>query len=100
MQKSAIAAGVVDFALPPDGIALVLRKIAASPHLIYSEDIEEAEDIFPAIESITLRKIIAQLRSATGVDFNHYKKATIKRRIVRRMVIHKLESPEAYAQLL
>jgi two-component system, chemotaxis family, CheB/CheR fusion protein len=40
------------------------------------------------------------LRSTTGVDFTHYKVATIDRRIHRRMLLYKLDRLADYAQYL
>ena len=40
------------------------------------------------------------LNAAAGVDFTFYKKSTIKRRIARRMALHKLEHLTAYVKYL
>ena len=40
------------------------------------------------------------LRTATGVDFSLYKTGTIKRRVARRMVLHKIDSLERYGSYL
>ena len=45
-------------------------------------------------------EIFAMLRSATGVDFRHYKPGTILRRTHRRMALLKLESAEHYLRYL
>ena len=74
MPGSAIAAGVADVVLPLDGIARQLVSMARD---------SEPE---PAIAGETeLAKILRLVRSATGVDFTHYKQSTIQRRINRRM---------------
>jgi len=41
--------------------------------------------------------LLLVLRQRTGVDFTHYKRATLQRRIERRMVLHKYESLKEYA---
>ena len=46
------------------------------------------------------RQVFQLLRSASGVDFNNYKLPTLKRRIERRMVLHRLSSLERYVELL
>src|SRR6185295_20269133 len=46
-----------------------------------------------------LRKIFTLLKE-TGVDFNQYKQPTIRRRLQRRMVLHKLTSIEQYLKYL
>src|SRR5882724_9591664 len=40
------------------------------------------------------------LRKAFGTDFTEYKDTTIRRRIKRRMVLRKMEEPQAYVQFL
>jgi two-component system, chemotaxis family, CheB/CheR fusion protein len=46
------------------------------------------------------KKILLLLRSHCGVDFSLYKSSTIQRRIARRMVLNKNDSPEDYARFL
>ena len=46
-----------------------------------------------------LQKIFLLLRAQTGHDFSGYKLNTIRRRIERRMAIHRLESLADYAAL-
>jgi two-component system, chemotaxis family, CheB/CheR fusion protein len=46
------------------------------------------------------KKILLLLRNHCGVDFSLYKSTTIRRRIARRMVLNKLDTPEAYARFL
>ena len=45
-------------------------------------------------------RILMLLRSKTGHDFSQYKQNTIRRRIERRMGVHNLEDPDAYARYL
>ena len=40
------------------------------------------------------------MRNASGVDFSHYKQPTIKRRLQRRMLLHKITSLEQYVKFL
>jgi two-component system CheB/CheR fusion protein len=46
------------------------------------------------------KKILLLLRNHAGVDFSLYKSSTIQRRIARRMVLTKHETPADYAQFL
>ncbi len=46
------------------------------------------------------KKNLLLLRNHCGVDFSLYKSNTIQRRIKRRMVLNKLNTPEAYAHFL
>jgi two-component system CheB/CheR fusion protein len=47
-----------------------------------------------------LRRILAHVRVRTGHDFSKYKRATILRRIARRMQVTRAESPNDYYDVL
>jgi two-component system CheB/CheR fusion protein len=97
MPGSAIAAGGVDFVLPPAGIARQLASLA--PHSFIGLDPEQ--EMEPSNEAdAELGKIFHLLLSATGVDFTHYKHSTIKRRIRRRMALRGFERLEDYIKVL
>lgn len=53
-----------------------------------------------AINEKELRKIYVILHNKKGVDFSHYKRTTINRRIFRRMALNKLKSLEEYTRIL
>jgi two-component system CheB/CheR fusion protein len=89
MPGSAIAAGVVDFVLPPAGIARHLDAIARDAHVRIAPP-EQSE----------LAKIFRLVRSATGVDFTHYKRSTLARRLKRRMALRGFEKLEDYSREL
>jgi two-component system CheB/CheR fusion protein len=94
MPRSAIASGCVDLVLPPERIAAELARIALKP--ISLEELPEAS---PAREE-DWSHLFQLLRAAFGVDFTYYKKATIRRRLGRRMALHKLESLKEYLLFL
>jgi len=98
MPRSAIAAACVDFVLPPEGIASELARIGRHPYLGI-ELPAQAEELVDDRDD-ELRKIFVVLQRAIGVDFTYYKYSTIKRRIARRMLLHKLESLKQYLQFL
>ncbi len=98
MPRSAVAAGNVDFVLPPSLIARELERISRHVHVFASDDAAEAESA-PAGDQ-TLNKIFQLLRNVSRVDFNYYKQGTIKRRITRRMFLRKVDSLPSYLQLL
>ena len=98
MPHSAIAAGVVDFVLPPAGIARELARLGRHPYVALPAA-AKAEDPLPE-SGEDLNKVFILLRSATGVDFSLYKPTTLKRRIARRMVLHKVESLVNYVRYL
>ncbi|MDD2903030.1 MAG: PAS domain-containing protein, partial [Syntrophales bacterium] len=47
-----------------------------------------------------LEQILLLLQKVTGVNFTLYKRSTLRRRIMRRMVLHKLENLESYLKFL
>jgi len=93
MPHSAIAAGAIDFILPPAGIASEIARIAHHSYVARDGD----GDRFNEHE---LAKVFALLRSAHDVDFAHYKSPTIERRIRRRMALHKVETLRDYLSIL
>ena len=93
MPQSAAATGMVDFILPPEKIAEELVRLARHPAL--SPDISV---IFEDGQS--LRQIFQLLRRATSVDFSLYKPSTIRRRLLRRLMLNKFTKLEQYVALL
>jgi two-component system CheB/CheR fusion protein len=98
MPRSAIAAGCVDFVLPPEDIGRELARIGRHPYLGLSVPALAAD--LPAEREEDLPKIFLVLRHAKGVDFTYYKASTIKRRIARRMLVHKVENFKQYLKRL
>ncbi|MGB8698738.1 MAG: CheR family methyltransferase, partial [Thermosynechococcaceae cyanobacterium] len=94
MPNTVVATGQVDFVLTPPDIAAELANISRHPYVAHTSP---AKAIAALAEGETaLQTIFALLRTATGVDFTLYKHATLKRRILRRMVLYRLESLEDY----
>jgi two-component system, chemotaxis family, CheB/CheR fusion protein len=98
MPRSAIAAGCVDYVLPPKEIAHELARIARHPYVFRDRSVESAEMI--SVGTSGLSSIFGMLRRATGLDFTHYRQTTIVRRIHRRMVVHKIEKLDDYVKYL
>ena len=93
MPRSAIATGIVDFVLPIEELARRLVELirdketfAANEPRNFNEDV--------------LRRILAHVRVRTGHDFAKYKRATVVRRIVRRMQVMRCDDPAEYYNLL
>ena len=104
MPRSAIAAGCVDFELPPDRIAEELARLARHPH-VGTVEAARREGLLPPYEepivgADSFNQILQLVRRVTGVDFSHYKQKTIQRRITRRMALLKLDGLKAYADYL
>lgn len=97
MPRAAIATGMADMILPPPEIALKLTELAAHPYV--REFLPIGGDEL-AIRDEQLRRIFDLLRPASGIDFKHYKLPTIKRRLLRRMALHRLTEVQHYVRLL
>src|SRR5713101_8535277 len=98
MPRSALAAGCVDLVLPPDGIAEELARICEHPYVAHSPSSTIAK-LIPDSDP-HLKNILLSLRMANKIDFSDYKPATVKRRILRRMTLHKIEKVKEYVHFL
>lgn len=77
MSRVAVATGLIDFVLPLEGIASHLMRTI--PHALDIDADDAPEDM--------LRELLILLRVRTGHDFAHYKRATLFRRVARRMQV-------------
>ena len=103
MPRNAIGTGLVDYVLPARDMAqqIISYRDASRRMRLPSEAApspEQRED-GPDAE-IALGKILAQVHDLTGHDFAHYKRATVLRRIGRRLQVHNLENLPAYLDFL
>lgn len=100
MPRSAASSGAVDFVLPLAEIARALAELAASndasPKIAPTDQAPAATDDgtslpmpdYSAAEGKALEAIIRILQMATGVDFHHYKRPSLARRVRHR--VHEL----------
>jgi two-component system CheB/CheR fusion protein len=95
MPRSAIVAGCVDQILSSEAIAQELIRLCQHPYVNRPRPPEEVP-----LNEKGFDDILNILRTAKGVDFNHYKPGTVRRRVMRRMAIHRLETPAQYAAYL
>ena len=102
MPRSAIAAGCVDFVLSPENIADELARIAKHPYVAGHppERVAPSEAEKESAAKNGFKKILLLLRNHSGMDFSLYKSTTIRRRIARRMLLNKVNRPDAYANFL
>ena len=93
MPRSAIATGLADLVLP-------VRELAARmPDLVRAK--RRLRDDPEALgDEEVLRRILALLRTRTGHDFSQYKRATVLRRLARRMQVTRTERYEDYLAYL
>jgi two-component system, chemotaxis family, CheB/CheR fusion protein len=109
MPMIAIASGYVDFVLSPTEIAAELVNISRNSNNIainteitlYEPEDQSALVFIETVESIKALSVIFELLlNVTGADFCHYKKGTIRRRMMRRMGLLGLQKLEDYAAYL
>ena len=99
MPENAVASGFVDFVLSPEKIGIELARIARHPGL--QQRLAPREEETGTEESGALQARILRLLSArVGVDFTHYKKSTLHRRIAHRMVLRGVHDEVHYLRLL
>jgi two-component system, chemotaxis family, CheB/CheR fusion protein len=96
MPQAAIATECVDFVLSPAEIGRKLALLARAPAGA-TDNPEDGEHPFPDAQ---MDRVFELLRERQGVDFSLYKQPTIRRRIQRRMTIHRLGSLGHYLSLL
>jgi len=109
MPSAAIRTGAVDFVLPVSDMPQKLIELWDNAKAIQlpmdgDEDIGQvdkpltAEDVADAERA--LQDVIGMLLSHTGQDFRHYKRATVLRRIERRMQVRQAHTLPEYRDLL
>ncbi len=97
MPHAAIGAGLADFVLPLPDLARELGRVGNHPFL--ATPIQPSALASPS-EQTDLDKVLVLLRAAVGVDFSDYKATSIRRRLARRMAVHRLTELHDYVQLL
>jgi two-component system CheB/CheR fusion protein len=104
MPRNAIATGCVDFVLRPDEIAKELTRLSRHPYLRSARGPEANTDKTTEAPAAGyeehLRHVFRRLRTAHGVDFTHYKRNTLLRRLARRMALQKTEDLADYVALI
>ena len=92
MPHSAIATGAADFVGPIARLVERIGEVARSKEAVRSLDEGGAAN--------DLRRITTFLRARTGHDFSSYKRATVMRRVLRRMQVNRITSIAEYADYL
>jgi two-component system CheB/CheR fusion protein len=91
MPRSAQESGAADFCLAPEAIADEILRVLSHPYLLPSQPEPQFQE--------QVIKLGALLKTTFGIDLAHYKPATIERRILRRMTVHRIERIEQYLRL-
>jgi two-component system CheB/CheR fusion protein len=98
MPNSAIASGCIDLVLPPDRIAEELMRIRHHPY-VTDPRLERTEPSAPNRE-VLMGRIFRLLKQVCKVDFSDYKPATVRRRVLRRMALRRMDDLTEYTRLL
>jgi len=108
MPQAAIRTGVIDFVLPVVDMAQKLldlwqnaRTIQLPPPGDGEAPIAHQTDVVETVAAENaLQRVVASLLTHTGHDFRHYKRATVLRRIERRMQVRGVHTLPEYNDLL
>ncbi len=92
MPQSAIDADVVDFILTPEEIAMQLARLNQT----YKNSLATDGENLQLTKEDAFRQVLSLLRVRKGADFTYYKQTTIRRRIIRRMGLNKIETISDY----
>ncbi len=108
MPRAAIASGTVDWVLPVAQLPRKLLDIWANARDMELPVVADAglhvrrPGTAEGVETAeaALRDVLLTLRARTGHDFRNYKRATVLRRLERRMQVHGLRTLPAYRDFL
>ncbi|WP_295856999.1 CheR family methyltransferase [uncultured Xylophilus sp.] len=106
MPRAAIDTGMVDWVLPVGQIAARVLAYCRLEHAVRLPPEEPAGEAVPAAreeggsQEAALRDVLAFLRGRTGRNFSYYKRATILRRIGRRMQVNGVAELRDYLDVL
>lgn len=101
MPAATISLGVADLVLPARELAVQLAELASSKR--QAERIlrtSEGREPPSAEDEKTLKRVLDALRKRTGHDFSKYKRATVLRRVSRRMQLVRQPTLVDYLQHL
>lgn len=104
MPRAAIQTGMVDWVLPAAQIASRLEEFARNEPQIQLPSAEVETRVVDKAsadeDEVALREVLAFLHARTRHDFAHYKRATVLRRIGRRLQVNSLSSLPRYLDFL
>ena len=99
MPRNAHSEGGIDLVLSPKEIAEELVKIGRQKDVYYAA-INELNETTIEKSSEDLSAILLLLNRSSGADFSLYKMSTVKRRIIRRMMLYKMDTLKDYLKYL
>lgn len=108
MPRSALQTGMVDITLPVIDMPQKLIELWGNASTIELppvdgepvDGIASTDESASAVAEKALQAILKLLQGRTGHDFRHYKRATVLRRVERRLQVNTLANLPAYQQFL
>ncbi|MDB6147389.1 MAG: signal transduction histidine kinase with CheB and CheR, partial [Spartobacteria bacterium] len=118
MPMTAISTGMVDWVLPVSAIPGKLMEFVANenrmklpPEILEAEEPDLKANDAPGGETVSdetratedesaLSEALSHVRAQTGHDFSHYKRATVLRRVARRLQVNSIETIPEYLDFL
>lgn len=98
MPNSAIASGCIDLVLSPEGIAEELARIRHHPY-VTDPQLQKVQPS-PTDRNPPMLRVFRLLKQVCKVDFSDYKPATIRRRVLRRMALRRIDDLSDYTRFL
>lgn len=95
MPRHAIASEVIDYILPPEDMPEALLRYARHSYVHDPQPVKIVET-----GGADLNDVLDLLREKTGLDFRQYKRATLSRRVHRRMNLAHVERLADYLAVL
>ena len=95
MPRSSIATGLVDFILP---VAAMPQRMIAYRDQLHAAPLVPSDRAGAGEQALV--EVFTHMRLRTGHDFTNYKRATVLRRIQRRLAVRELEGLPAYVAFL
>ena len=118
MPATAISTGMVDWVLPVGKMpAKLLEFVRNENRMRLPPEIPEAEEVDAKVKDApggktvadetcalkdeeAIAQVLGDLRVQTGHDFSHYKRATVLRRVARRLQVNSLENIPEYLDFM
>ena len=98
MPRAAIATGMIDLVLSPKEIADHISHVPQHPYLVARSAGESGDEL--AATHQQFQELFTLLRRTSGIDFTQYKMPTVKRRLLRRMALRKINDVGTYLRYL
>ena len=95
MPQHAINAAIVDFIIAPENISDKLVELQQSYKISNKTNVKDSKD---KVTEDAFRQVLALLKVKLGIDFNFYKQTTVRRRIILRMVVLKVDTINDYVE--